>query len=223
MSAIDPIFSEHDTALIEEKPHLERHCLRLVSGSAHEYERRRQVIEKDLAPMGTRVATVLGIVGFVLLAFGGFYGLYTLADVSLPRLTQVTLYAIYISLPLLAVAGILAILGARRGTLQERALDALDEEFGAEVIDFPNYYRVETYMSPSGWETTLTRVANQVTPDVRDRLLGLVAQGKKDAARTAASILLSEAGDDWRNQRDREAMEALESKELAARRALGRP
>lgn len=216
MSAIAPIVSKHDTALIEEEHYPERHCLRLVSGSAREYERRRQVIEKDLAPVGIRVAIALGTVGLVLLTFGVFYGLPM--SVNLLRPTQVAPYAIYISLPLLGVAGIILAVNARRESLRESRLKALNASLGTQALPLASAVLLDTHAR----KAVLAGVLDGVTPDVRDRLLRLVGQGKKGVAEEAVSILLAEAKREQRCQQEREAREVLESRGSSARRVLGR-
>lgn len=191
---MQPIIGAHDTALIHAAgPHAE---LRIVTGSAHDYQAHRDTIEARAchwAPperilwrwwlTGTILAVVC-LIGWALAVTTA-----PATDMWHNAFTRPALFGCAIGVTILAVsAGIGLVCGARRERLQAE-IDAWDSDAGTRGFLLPD--RGGAWLPFTEEHTAVfEEVLEEVTPQVRDRVLAASARGDLSGARAQVSALV---------------------------------
>lgn len=209
----------HDTATVH--PEARNPDITLVPASAHDYVRKIRQIKTDTAPVAATLASAAAWFGTALLIAAPLWGtaphLLGLPSTG-PLIAWISVLA---CTPFLALTGVLYVINAVRESQGHRFLQVLDEQTGVEHITAPNFF-IYADLGTTARVDILARVTEEITPDVRDRLLALVTDGQKDAATEAVAILFQEARNEWRRERDQAASGVLKVQESVTRRALGR-
>lgn len=131
---------------------------------------------------------------------------------------------------LLTILGILLILGVlagtalasdRKGARQKAAMEALDKEHQAvrlQVRATALYYLLDTTTR----QQVVAAAADEITPEVRARLLASAEDGDTSVAAEALSVLVREALAHWKAERDKKMQRSMDTERAAVRRVLGR-
>lgn len=211
----------HDTGFLEVTTHMgSDHCglhLRLTKGSAREYLNEDTAIQKRWATNEWLPLTFLVANGalFTAVAFAALLNTFgARGSLSLPHFLGATLLLTAVAfIGTFLVAGLRAEMRSKRQALAQSVLEqkiGVSERIGTGVgVD---------YRSTAREVKTVARELGAVTPEVRNRLLRLLREGKEEAAGEAVRLLVDEAPQASGLSR-REEREAVG---VDARRALGR-
>lgn len=210
-----PVVSRYDTIAVRNMADAR---FTLAPTSVRKYLSERDAIMEQNGPVHEGLFIFPALLGFFPLGVAGLLALMrgTGTPVSSIPIAPIALT----SIPFLAVLLIVGVVAFLRECRSERLLEDLDESAGVQSIPFS--FPDRAYVLDFDREDILGRVADGVTPDVRDRLLGLIANGDREAAERAVAILTEEACRNYERERDRRAQKALRARESSARSALGR-
>lgn len=210
-----PVISRHDTIAVQ---NMSDACFTLTPTSVRKYLSERDAIMEQNGPVHEGLFIFPAFLGFLPLGVAGLLALMRTTDAPVSSIPIAPIALT--SIPFLAVLLIVGVVTFLRECRRERLLEDLDESAGVQSIPFS--FPPRAHVLDFDQEDILGRVSDEVTPDMRDRLLGLIADGDREVAERAVAILIEEACRNYERERDRRAQKALRARESSARSALGR-